>query len=86
MIEPVRLIAIEDIEQARERVKGTVLRTPLVRVDDRIWLKIAEKSRTIEGAAALAAELTGEAGEGPIVCVVSGGNVDLETFSDLVGS
>jgi threonine dehydratase len=33
MIEPVRPIAIEDIEQARLRIAGTVLRTPLVRID-----------------------------------------------------
>jgi threonine dehydratase len=48
---------------------------------------IAEKSRTIAegaGALALAAALTDEAGEGPIVCVVSGGNIDLDTFAELV--
>ena len=48
---------------------------------------IAEKSRTIAegaGALALAAALTGQAGEGPIVCVVSGGNIDLAKFSELV--
>jgi len=48
---------------------------------------IAEKSRTIaEGAGglALAAALTGQAGEGPIVCIVSGGNIDLDTFAELV--
>src|SRR5437763_16774554 len=33
MIEPVRPIAIEDVEQARERIAGTVLRTPLVKLD-----------------------------------------------------
>lgn len=33
MIEPVREIAIEDIEQARSRIAGTVLRTPLVKLD-----------------------------------------------------
>ena len=47
---------------------------------------IAEKSRTIAegaGALALAAALTGQAGEGPIVCVVSGGNIDLEKFAGL---
>jgi len=33
MIEPARPIAIEDIEAARERIKGTVLRTPLVKFD-----------------------------------------------------
>lgn len=48
---------------------------------------MAEKARVIAegaGALALAAALTGEAGEGPIVCVVSGGNIDLKTFGDLV--
>ncbi|HET7606366.1 MAG TPA: pyridoxal-phosphate dependent enzyme, partial [Sphingomicrobium sp.] len=45
MIEPVRPIAIEDIEQARERVAGTVIRTPLVRLDlgsgaPEVWLKL----------------------------------------------
>jgi threonine dehydratase len=50
---------------------------------------IAEKSRTIaEGAGALsvAAALTGEAGDGPIVCVISGGNIDLSKFAELVAS
>jgi len=48
---------------------------------------IAEKARTIaEGAGALsvAAALTGQAGEGPIVCIVSGGNIDLAKFAELV--
>ena len=48
---------------------------------------IAEKTRTIAegaGALALAAALTGEAGEGPIVCVVSGGNIDLDKFAEMV--
>lgn len=48
---------------------------------------IAEKSRTIAegaGALSLAAALTGQAGKGPIVCVVSGGNIDLSKFSELV--
>jgi len=48
---------------------------------------IAEKTRTIAegaGALALAAALTGDAGEGPIVCVVSGGNIDLDKFAELV--
>ncbi|HMI40425.1 MAG TPA: pyridoxal-phosphate dependent enzyme [Sphingomicrobium sp.] len=50
---------------------------------------IAEKTRTIAegaGALSLAAALTGEAGEGPIVCVVSGGNIDLTTFAEIVAS
>ena len=48
---------------------------------------IAEKARVISegaGALALAAALTGEAGEGPIVCIVSGGNIDLGKFAELV--
>jgi threonine dehydratase len=50
---------------------------------------MAEKARVIsEGAGALplAAALTGKAGPGPIVAVVSGGNIDLEKFSELVRS
>ena len=50
---------------------------------------IAEKARVIsEGAGALplAAALTGEAGRGPIVVVVSGGNVDMKTFCEIVDS
>jgi len=48
---------------------------------------MAEKSRVIaEGAGglALAAALTGKAGRGPIVAVVSGGNIDLKKFCELV--
>jgi threonine dehydratase len=48
---------------------------------------IAEKSRAISegaGALSLAAALTGQAGDGPIVCVVSGGNIDLTRFAELV--
>ena len=37
------------------------------------------------GALSPAAALTGEAGEGPIVCVISGGNVDLAKFCELIG-
>jgi threonine dehydratase len=48
---------------------------------------MADKARVIAegaGALALAAALTGEAGEGPIVCIVSGGNIDLKKFAELV--
>lgn len=48
---------------------------------------MAEKSRVIsEGAGAmpLAAALAGKAGRGPVVCVVSGGNLDLPKFAELV--
>jgi threonine dehydratase len=48
---------------------------------------LAEKARVIaEGAGALspAAALTGKAGRGPIVAIVSGGNIDLEKFCELI--
>lgn len=48
---------------------------------------IAEKTRSIAegaGSLALAAAMTGRAGQGPIVCVVSGGNIDLDKFAELV--
>ena len=49
--------------------------------------EIAEKSRTISegaGALSLAAALSDRSLEGPIVCVVSGGNIDLAKFAELV--
>ena len=48
---------------------------------------MAEKTRVIsEGAGALplAAALSGKAGKGPIVAIVSGGNIDLSKFCDLI--
>jgi len=48
---------------------------------------LAEKARVIaEGAGALplAAALNGKAGKGPIVAVVSGGNIDLQKFCELI--
>jgi len=47
----------------------------------------ADKARVVaEGAGclALAAALSGQAGEGPIVCIVSGGNIDIGKFTQLV--
>jgi threonine dehydratase len=49
-------------------------------------LLMAEKTRVIsEGAGALplAVALTGKAGKGPIVAIVSGGNIDLNKFCEL---
>jgi len=50
---------------------------------------MAEKTRVIAegaGALALAAALTGKAGQGPIVAIVSGGNIDLKKFAELIGA
>ena len=49
---------------------------------------MAEKARIIaEGAGSLplAAALSGKAGDGPIVAVVSGGNIDLKKFCEIIG-
>ena len=48
---------------------------------------LAEKARIIsEGAGALpvAAALSGKAGQGPIVAIISGGNIDLQKFCELI--
>ncbi len=48
---------------------------------------MAEKARVIAegaGALALAAALTGKAGQGPVVAIVSGGNIDLAKFVELI--
>lgn len=50
---------------------------------------MAEKARVIAegaGALAVAAALTGKAGQGPIVAIISGGNIDLETFCEILSS
>ena len=50
---------------------------------------MAEKTRVIsEGAGALplAAALNGKAGKGPIVAIVSGGNIDLNKFCELIAA
>ena len=72
-----------------ERMRGLVDGALVVTLDEtRAAMRIlAEKSRVIAegaGALALAAALSGKAGEGPIVAVVSGGNIDLAKFAQLI--
>jgi len=75
-----------------ERMKDIVDGSIVVSLDDivRAMRILAEKGRVIaEGAGALsvAAALSGKAGsDGPIVCVISGGNIDLAKFCELIGS
>jgi threonine dehydratase len=69
------------------RLSGSIV-VPLDEVARAMKL-VAERARVIaEGAAgcAVAAALTGRAGRGKIVAVVSGGNIDLATFARLVGA
>ena len=72
-----------------ERMKPVVDGSLVVSLEEtrRAMRLMAEKARIIsEGAGAmpLAAALTGKAGKGPIVCIVSGGNVDLKKFCELI--
>ncbi len=74
-----------------ERMQGIVDGSIVVTLDDvrQAMRLIAEKTRVIAegaGALAVAAALTGKAGNGPIVAVISGGNIDLKKFAELVGA
>jgi threonine dehydratase len=74
-----------------ERMQGLVDASLVVTLNEtrRAMRVMAEKARVIaEGAGALpvALALSGRAGDGPIVCVVSGGNIDLAKFSEIVTS
>ena len=73
-----------------ERMKRVIDGNIVVTLDDtrKAMRLMAEKARVIaEGAGALplAAALTGKAGRGPIVAIVSGGIIDLQKFPELVG-
>jgi threonine dehydratase len=72
-----------------ERMRGLVDGSIVVTLDEtrRAMRILAERSRVIaEGAGALpvAAALSGKAGDGPIVAVISGGNIDLAAFSEVI--
>ncbi len=72
-----------------ERMKPVVDGCIVVTLEEtkRAMRLMAEQVRVIaEGAGALplAAALTGKAGRGPIVAIVSGGNIDLKKFFELV--
>jgi threonine dehydratase len=74
-----------------ERMRPVVDGALVVTLDEtrKAMRLMAEKSRVIaEGAGAmpLAAALSGKAGAGPIVCVVSGGNLDLSAFAELISA
>jgi threonine dehydratase len=74
-----------------ERMKPVVDDYIVVSLDEtkKAMRLMAEKARIIaEGAGALplAAALTGKAGNGPIVAIVSGGNIDLKKFCELIGA
>jgi threonine dehydratase len=72
-----------------ERLKNLVDGSIVVTLDEtrRAMRVLAEKARVIAegaGAVSVAAALSGKAGDGPFVCVVSGGNIDLKTYCDAI--
>jgi threonine dehydratase len=72
-----------------ERMQGLVDGSIVVSLDEtRAAMRLlAEKPRVIAegaGALSLAAALSGKAGDGPIVAIVSGGNIDLAKFCELI--
>jgi threonine dehydratase len=74
-----------------ERMKPVVDGSIVVTLEQtrRAMRLMAEKARVIaEGAGALplAAALTGKAGPGPIVAIVSGGNIDLAKFAEVLAA
>jgi len=74
-----------------ERMKPVVDDYVVVTLDEtkKAMRLMAEKARVIsEGAGALpvAAALAGKAGKGPIVAIVSGGNIDMKKFCELIGA
>jgi threonine dehydratase len=74
-----------------ERMKPVVDGVLVVSLEEtkQAMRRLAETARVIvEGAGALsvAAAMSGRAGRGPIVAVVSGGNIDLAKFCEIVGS
>jgi threonine dehydratase len=74
-------------ERMRPVVDGSIVVT--LEETKRAMRVLAEKSRVIAegaGALAVAAALGGKAGAGPIVAVVSGGNIELSKFFELIGS
>jgi threonine dehydratase len=77
MIPQVRPIELADIEAARERIAGTVLRTPLVRFDEGIYLKLENLQPTnaykIRGASNAVAKLS-DAERAKGVWTISAGN------------
>lgn len=73
-----------------ERMSGLVDGSIVVTLDEtrHAMRVLAERSRLIaEGAGALpvAAALSGKITDGPIVAVISGGNIDLRTFCEAIG-
>jgi threonine dehydratase len=81
-----RTVFPQMLERAQQLIDGALV-AELGEVATALRL-IAERNHVIaEGAGAcpVACALAGKAGDGKVVCVVSGGNINLDTFCELVG-
>jgi threonine dehydratase len=82
-----KMVFASMFEQARRLLDGSIVVT-LAEAAEAMKL-VAERNRVImEGASAcaVAAALSGRAGGGRVIAIVSGGNIDLDRFARLVGS
>ena len=73
-------------ERAQTLIDGSIVST-LAEITAAMRL-IAERARVVAegaGACGVAAALSGRAGGGKVVCIVSGGNIDLNRFVSLLG-
>jgi threonine dehydratase len=80
-----RQVLPQMLEHARSLVDGAIVAS-LEQIAAAMRL-IAERARVVTegaGACSLAAALSGRAGSGRIVCIVSGGNIDLDAYARLV--
>jgi threonine dehydratase len=80
-----KIVFASMLERARGLVDASLVAT-LDEVKAALRL-LAERNRIVaEGAGAcpVACALSGKAGSGPIVCIVSGGNIDLDRFASLI--
>ncbi len=82
-----KMVFPQMLERARGLLDGALV-MPLDAVAAALKL-LAERNRVIAegaGACSLACALDGQAGSGKVVCVVSGGNIDLEKLCGVLGS
>ena len=73
-------------EFARQILDGSLV-SSLEEVADAVRVLAGHNHVIAEGAgaASVAAALSGKAGEGKVVCVVSGGNIDMEKLTEILG-
>jgi len=80
-----KMVFASMFEHARNLIDGSLIVS--LREASRAMKLVAERNRIIaEGAAAcaIAAALSGRAGHGKVVAIISGGNIDLEKFAEIV--